>query len=115
VIVTGAARGLGREYALLSAREGASVVVNDLGGARDGTGVDAGPADAVVEEIRAEGGEAIANGAGVGLDRSRRAGGRDRRHPWPARRFGEQRGDPARPDAVLGFSLLFDRPGLSAD
>jgi NAD(P)-dependent dehydrogenase (short-subunit alcohol dehydrogenase family) len=55
---------LGREYALLSAREGASVVVNDLGGARDGTGVDAGPADAVVEEIRAEGGEAIANGAG---------------------------------------------------
>jgi NAD(P)-dependent dehydrogenase (short-subunit alcohol dehydrogenase family) len=65
VIVTGAARGLGREYALLFAREGASVVVNDLGGARDGTGVDAGAADAVVEEIRAEGGEAIANGAGV--------------------------------------------------
>ena len=64
-IVTGAARGLGREYALLFAREGASVVVNDLGGARDGTGIDAGAAQAVVEEIRAEGGEAIANGAGV--------------------------------------------------
>ena len=64
-IVTGAARGLGREHALLFAREGAKVVVNDLGGARDGSGADVGPADAVVEEIRAEGGEAIANGAGV--------------------------------------------------
>jgi len=64
-IITGAARGLGREHALLFAREGAKVVVNDLGGARDGTGADLGAADAVVEEIRAEGGEATANGAGV--------------------------------------------------
>lgn len=64
-IVTGAGRGLGREHALLFAREGAKVVVNDLGGARDGSGSDPGPADAVVDEIRAAGGEAIANGAGV--------------------------------------------------
>jgi NAD(P)-dependent dehydrogenase (short-subunit alcohol dehydrogenase family) len=60
-IVTGAGRGLGREYALSLARHGAKVVVNDLGGSRDGTGSDAGPAGQVVEEIRALGGEAVAN------------------------------------------------------
>ena len=60
-IVTGAGRGLGREHALLLASEGGLVVVNDLGGAADGTGADTGPAHAVVEEIRAAGGEAIAN------------------------------------------------------
>lgn len=60
-IVTGAGRGLGREHALLLAAEGAMLVVNDLGGAADGTGSDAGPAHDVVEEIRAAGGEAIAN------------------------------------------------------
>jgi NAD(P)-dependent dehydrogenase (short-subunit alcohol dehydrogenase family) len=60
-IVTGAGRGLGRSYALLLASEGAAVVVNDLGGANTGEGSDAGPAQAVVEEILAAGGRAVAN------------------------------------------------------
>ncbi|UFS98521.1 SDR family NAD(P)-dependent oxidoreductase [Nocardia huaxiensis] len=59
--VTGAGNGLGREYALLLAREGARVVVNDLGGSRDGSGAGHSAADAVVEEITAAGGEAVAN------------------------------------------------------
>jgi len=61
VIVTGAGRGIGREHSLLLAAHGAKVVVNDLGGARDGTGTDAGPAQAVVDEIVAAGGQAVAN------------------------------------------------------
>ncbi|MCP3985001.1 MAG: SDR family NAD(P)-dependent oxidoreductase [bacterium] len=65
VIVTGAGRGIGREYALMLADHGAKVVVNDLGGARDGTGSDLGPADEVVNEIKASGGEAVANGSDV--------------------------------------------------
>ncbi len=60
-VVTGAGRGLGREYALALAEQGAKVVVNDLGGSRDGTGTDAGPAQEVVDEIAAAGGEAVAN------------------------------------------------------
>jgi NAD(P)-dependent dehydrogenase (short-subunit alcohol dehydrogenase family) len=64
-IVTGAGRGIGREHALMLAAHGAKVVVNDLGGARDGTGTDLGPADSVVEEIRAAGGEAHADGSDV--------------------------------------------------
>jgi NAD(P)-dependent dehydrogenase (short-subunit alcohol dehydrogenase family) len=60
-VITGAGRGIGREHALLFAREGARVVVNDLGGNLDGTGADAGPAQEVVEEIKAMGGEAVAN------------------------------------------------------
>jgi len=60
-IITGAGRGIGREYALMLAEQGAKVVVNDLGGARDGTSADTGPAQQVVEEIKAVGGEAIAN------------------------------------------------------
>ena len=64
-IITGAGRGIGREHALLFAREGAMVVVNDLGGANDGTGTDLTPAEHVVEEIRALGGEAIVNGDDV--------------------------------------------------
>jgi NAD(P)-dependent dehydrogenase (short-subunit alcohol dehydrogenase family) len=60
-IITGAGRGIGREHALLFAREGASVVVNDVGAANDGAGADAGPAREVVEEITAAGGRAIAN------------------------------------------------------
>ncbi len=64
-IVTGAGRGIGREHALLLAKHGAKVVVNDLGGARDGSGVDVGPAEEVAAEIRAAGGEAVANGDDV--------------------------------------------------
>ena len=60
-IVTGAGRGIGRAEAMLLAAEGARVVVNDLGGAATGEGRDAGPAAQVVEEIRAAGGEAVAN------------------------------------------------------
>ncbi len=59
-VITGAGRGLGREYALLLAAKGAKVVVNDTGSAMKGDGVDAGPADAVVAEIQAAGGEAVA-------------------------------------------------------
>ena len=61
MIVTGAGRGIGREHALGFAREGARVVVNDLGVTRDGTGADIDPAQHVVEEIVALGGEAVAN------------------------------------------------------
>ena len=64
-IVTGGGRGIGREYCLMLAAEGAKVVVNDLGGTRDGTGADQGPAHDVVAEIKAAGGEAVANGADV--------------------------------------------------
>ena len=60
-LVTGAGGGLGRAHAMLLAHEGASVVVNDLGGARDGTGSSNTMAQKVVEEIKAEGGQAIAN------------------------------------------------------
>ena len=60
-IVTGAGRGIGRGHALELARQGAKVVVNDLGGSVDGTGADTGPAQAVVDEIIAAGGEAVAN------------------------------------------------------
>jgi NAD(P)-dependent dehydrogenase (short-subunit alcohol dehydrogenase family) len=60
-VITGAGRGIGREHALLFAREGARVVVNDLGGANDGSGSDAGPAQQVVDEITAAGGQASAN------------------------------------------------------
>ncbi|MCZ8381278.1 SDR family oxidoreductase [Mycobacterium sp. CPCC 205372] len=60
-VITGAGRGIGRSHALLFAREGAAVVVNDLGGGNDGSGSDAGPAQDVVDEIRATGGRAVAN------------------------------------------------------
>jgi len=59
--VTGAGRGIGREYALLLADQGAKVVVNDFGGSRDGTGSDVGPAHDVVNEITVAGGEAVAH------------------------------------------------------
>src|SRR5690606_4329647 len=64
-VITGAGRGIGREHARLFAREGAAVVVNDLGGANDGTGADAGPAQEVVDEITAAGGKAVANTGNV--------------------------------------------------
>ena len=61
IVVTGAGGGLGREYALTLAKEGASVIVNDLGGSRDGTGAGHNMADTVVEEIKSAGGRAAAN------------------------------------------------------
>ncbi len=64
-IVTGAARGVGREHALMLAAHGAKLVVNDLGGAADGTGRDATPAEQVGAEIEAAGGTAVANGDDV--------------------------------------------------
>jgi NAD(P)-dependent dehydrogenase (short-subunit alcohol dehydrogenase family) len=60
-LVTGAGGGLGRAHAILLAKEGAKVVVNDLGGARDGTGASASMADGVVDEINASGGAAVAH------------------------------------------------------
>lgn len=60
-VITGAGRGIGREHALLFAREGAAVVVNDLGGSNSGEGVDVGPAQEVANEIVAAGGRAVAN------------------------------------------------------
>jgi len=65
VIITGAGRGIGRGYALEFARQGAKVVVNDLGGAMDGTGSNLTAAQSVVEEIRKSGGQALANGEDV--------------------------------------------------
>ncbi len=65
IVVTGAGRGVGREHALLMASEGASVVVNDLGGEQDGSGASTGPAQDVVNEITAAGGKAVANGDSV--------------------------------------------------
>ena len=64
-IVTGGARGVGREHCLMLAEHGAKVVVNDLGGDRAGKGNDVGPAQQVVNEIKAMGGEAVANGDDV--------------------------------------------------
>jgi NAD(P)-dependent dehydrogenase (short-subunit alcohol dehydrogenase family) len=64
-VVTGAGRGIGREHALALARAGARVVVNDLGGSLSGEGVDASPAQSVVEEIRELGSDAVANGENV--------------------------------------------------
>lgn len=61
VVVTGAGGGLGREYAVLFAERGASVVVNDLGGSRSGEGKSSSAADKVVEEIKAKGGRAVAD------------------------------------------------------
>jgi NAD(P)-dependent dehydrogenase (short-subunit alcohol dehydrogenase family) len=65
VIVTGAGRGIGRDFALVMAAEGANVVVNDLGGNAAGEGADLTPAQQVVEEIRAGGGKAVINGDSV--------------------------------------------------
>ena len=59
-VITGAARGLGREYAMLLSSKGAKVVVNDTGVSVKGEGVDAGPAEGVVREIESAGGEAVA-------------------------------------------------------
>src|ERR1700753_1160638 len=60
-VITGAGRGIGREHALLFAQEGAAVVVNDLGGALDGSSSEQTPAEQVVAEIKALGGAAVVN------------------------------------------------------
>ena len=65
VAVTGAGRGVGREIALLCAKEGAAVVVNDLGGNAEGEGADLSLAEQTVDDIKAAGGKAIVNGASV--------------------------------------------------
>src|ERR1700748_2307536 len=65
-IVTGAGRGIGRAIAMMMAEEGASVVVNDVGVALDGSGGDTGPAEAVVKEIKAKGGKAMASILAIG-------------------------------------------------
>lgn len=72
-IVTGAGRGIGRDIALMMAAHGAKVVVNDLGGALDGAGADATPAQDVVDEIKAAGGEAVANFGNVAKSADARA------------------------------------------
>ena len=64
-LITGAGGGLGEAYAKLFAREGAAVVVNDLGGPRDGSGGDKSMAQKVVDAIKAEGGKAVANGSDI--------------------------------------------------
>jgi NAD(P)-dependent dehydrogenase (short-subunit alcohol dehydrogenase family) len=64
-LITGAGGGLGEAYAKLFAREGAAIVVNDLGGPRDGSGSDVSMAQKVVDAIKAEGGRAVANGADI--------------------------------------------------
>src|SRR5579859_6443645 len=64
-LITGAGGGLGEAYAKLFAREGAAIVVNDLGGPRDGSGSDVSMAQSVVNAIEAEGGRAVANGADI--------------------------------------------------
>ncbi|MFG1794262.1 SDR family oxidoreductase [Nocardia sp. NPDC049149] len=64
-VITGAGRGIGREHALLFAREGAAVVVNDLGGSNEGEGSDTTPAQEVANEIIAAGGKAVANTANI--------------------------------------------------
>ena len=96
IVVTGAGGGLGREYALTLAREGACVVVNDLGGARDGTGAGHNMADTVVEEIKAAGGRAVANYDSVAEPEGGREHRQDRdRRVRQDRRCGVQRGHPA--------------------
>ena len=64
-VITGAGRGMGRAYALMLAKHGAKIVINDLGSAEDGSGSDTTPAEQVAEEIRSSGGEAVVNTADV--------------------------------------------------
>src|ERR1041384_6614055 len=81
-IITGAGGGLGEAYAKLFAREGAAVVVNDLGGPRDGSGSDKSMAQKGVDAIKANGGRAVANGAGISTLAARAPTSRWRRRSW---------------------------------
>src|SRR5260221_9068858 len=81
-IVTGAGGGLGRQHALELARRGARVVINDLGGSVDGSGGSSDAANKVVEEIKALGGEAIANGSSVTDDNGVARVGKDAMDHW---------------------------------
>ena len=65
-IITGGARGIGASVSRLFASEGASLVINDLGGAPDGSGSDEGPAEQIADEIAAAGGTAVADGGDIG-------------------------------------------------
>ena len=96
-IITGAGRGLGREHALLFAAEGAKVVVNDRGGANDGSGLDDSPANQVVAEIEARGGQAVANADDVA--------------DWE----GAQRLVNAAIDAFGGLDILVNNAGILRD
>ena len=99
IIVTGAGRGIGREIALLCAAEGAKVVVNDPGGAADGAGSSASPAEEVVEEIKKRGGTAVANFEIGGGSDPRQQDREDRNRSFrPARRRRQQCRHPARHD-----------------
>jgi NAD(P)-dependent dehydrogenase (short-subunit alcohol dehydrogenase family) len=73
VLITGAGGGLGETHALLMAKEGASVVVNDLGGSRDGSGAGANMADQVVDKIKAAGGKAVADYGNVTVEADAKA------------------------------------------
>src|SRR3954451_12664213 len=96
-IITGAGRGIGREHALFFAGEGAKIVVNDLGGTNDGTGADVTPAQSVVDEITALGGEAVANGDNV------------------AEREGPQRLDNSPVEAFGDLDILVNNAGILRD
>ena len=126
-IITGGARGIGASISRLFAREGASLVINDLGGAPDGSGGDEGPAKQIADEIVAAGGAAVSDGGDIGnvatgerlVARGRRAvrqaGHRRQRGRHPARpddlqpgRAGLGRGDQGPPEGAL----LHGPPGL---
>ena len=99
VVVTGAGGGIGRDIALAMAREGAKVVVNDIGASVAGEGKDEGPAQAVVDEIKAFGGQAVANTDSV----SEPAGARAHR------RHGRSRPSAASTSVVNNAGILRDR------
>jgi len=99
-VVTGAGCGIGREYALLLAAQGARVVVNDLGGAVDGRGGDAGAAKLVVDEITARGGEAV-----VSTDDVSSWDGADRIVRGALETFGWKSGDGVQMFRIVRFSF----------